>query len=207
MVKIHGPELGRGETALGKSGVINASFRLGAIGLIRGLLCLLFVTLTLPAHAADLSPLAGNWRFDATRSTELSPWLSYDLTLTVDGNRVTIQRQLGAGRRGFTDTMTLDTSRPGNVVPVAMWPDNRHLGAYIGDDQTKRVRADWLDGGRILRLSTDLVLSTSQGPRAVNILSDYKVSANGAQFTLTELRSTRNRPVVYVFNRAPAASK
>jgi hypothetical protein len=39
--------------------------------------------------------------------------------------------------------------------------------------------------------------------RPVNILSDYKVSTNGAQLTLTELRSTRNRPVVYVFNRAP----
>jgi hypothetical protein len=45
------------------------------------------------------------------------------------------------------------------------------------------------------------VLDTQQGPRDVNILSDYKVSANGAQLTLTMLRSTRNRPVVYVFER------
>jgi hypothetical protein len=40
----------------------------------------------------------------------------------------------------------------------------------------------------------------------VNILSDYKLSANGAVLTLTELRSTRNRPIVYVFTRVPAAS-
>lgn len=146
--------------------------------------------------------LAGTWRFDRARSTELSPWQDYVLTLTVDGDRVTFARQLGAGRRGFADTMTVDVSRPDNVVPVPMWPDNRHLGAYISGDRTKHVRAGWLDGGRILRLSTDLVLSTQQGDRAVNILSDYKVSANGAMLTLTELRSTRNRPVVYVFNRA-----
>jgi hypothetical protein len=81
-------------------------------------------------------------------------------------------------------------------------PDNRHLGAYVGDDKTKRLRATLLDDGRILRVSADLTLETQQGPRAVNILSDYKVSANGAQLTVTELRSTRNRPVVYVFTRA-----
>lgn len=157
--------------------------------------------------AGSKAGLAGTWRFDRARSTELSPWQDYTLTLSLEGDRVTFARQLGAGRRGFADKMTVDTSRPDNVVPVAMWPDNRHLGAYIGGDRTKRVRAAWLDGGRILRLSTDLVLSTSQGDRAVNILSDYKVSANGAVLTLTELRSTRNRPVVYVFNRVPAASK
>ena len=170
--------------------------------LLFSLLCLLVV----PALAAA-TPLAGTWRFDRARSTELSPWQDYTLTVAVEGSRVTFQRQLGAGRRGFADTMTVDVSRPDNVVPVAMWPDNRHLGAYIGGDRTKHVRAEWLDDGRILRLRTDLVLSTSQGDRPVNILSDYKVSANGAVLTLTELRSTRNRPVIYVFNRAKEEKK
>ena len=148
--------------------------------------------------------LSGTWHFDAAHSTELSPWQSYTLTLAVAGDRVTVSRQLGSGRRGFADTMTLDLARPDNVVPVALWPDNRHLGAYISDAHTKHVSGAWLDAGRILRLSTDLVLSTQQGERAVNILSDYKLSANGTVLTLTELRSTRNRPVVYVFTRAVA---
>ena len=163
---------------------------------------MLFAT-AIAANAAE-SPLAGTWRFDATRSTELSPWHDYVFTLTVAGDRVTLARQLGAGRRQFADTMTVDLSQPDNVVPVTLWPDNRHLGAYISDAHAKHVRAHWLDDGRILRLSTDLILSTQQGDRAVNILSDYKVSANGAVLTLTELRSTRNRPVVYVFTRAIA---
>jgi hypothetical protein len=152
--------------------------------------------------AAHSSPLAGTWKFDASRSTELSPWSNCLLTISVDGDNVTIARQLGAGRRGFADSMTIDVSRAEDIVPVPMWPDNRHIGAYIGDDHSKTVRAHWLDDGRILRLSTDLVLSTQQGDRNVNILSDYKVSANGSQLTLIELRSTRNRPVTYVFNRA-----
>jgi hypothetical protein len=167
----------------------------------------LLCTLAAPGRADPAPPahppgLAGSWRFDAGRSTELSPWRDYRLTIAVDGDRVTFDRQLGAGRRGFADRMTFDVSRADNVVPVSMWPDNRHLGAYIGGDRTKRVRAEWLDQGRILRLSTDLVLSTQQGERAVNILSDYKLSADGSSLVLTELRSTRNRPVVYVFTRA-----
>ena len=166
-----------------------------------GVLLLLALLPAGPLVAAD-SLLAGTWKFDRARSSELTPWQDYTLLLTVEGSRVTFHRQLGAGRRGFSDEMTIDTAKPDNVVPVAMWPDNRHLGAYIGGDRTKHVRADWLDDGRILRLRTDLTLSTQQGDRAVNILSDYKVSANGAVLTLTELRSARNRPVVYVFNRA-----
>lgn len=166
-----------------------------------------FVALNLNAAENPASPLAGTWRIDLSRSTELSPWKGYDFTLSVDGDTVTLHRKLGWGRRQFSDTIAIDTTRADNVIPVEMWPDNRHLGAYIGGDKTMRVRAEWLDDRHILRLSSDLVLDTQQGPRDVNILSDYKVSANGSRLTLTELRSTRNRPVVYVFNRVTAASQ
>lgn len=146
--------------------------------------------------------LVGKWHLDPARSTELSPWKTFDLTITLAGDTVTLDRRLAWGRRDFTDRLVLDTTQPETVATIDWWADNRHLGAYIGADHSRRVRPQWLDAGRILRLSTDLILETQQGPRAVNILSDFKVSANGAQLTLTELRSTRNRPVVYVFTRA-----
>ena len=150
--------------------------------------------------AGGTPPLAGSWRIDLAHSTELSPWKDYDLTVTIENSKITFDRSMAWGIRHYTDTMTIHVGKT-DTVPVVMWPDNRHLGAYISDDHTKRVHAEWLDGKRILRLSTDLVLETQQGSRAVNILSDYKVSASGNQMTLTELRSTRNRPIVYVFNR------
>jgi hypothetical protein len=156
--------------------------------------------------ATEPSSLAGTWRIDLARSTELSPWKGYNLEISVTGDRVTLSRQLAWGRREFSDTITVDTAQAESVFPVALWPDNRHLGAYIGGDRTKRVRATWLDQRRILRLSTDLVLDTQQGSRDVNILSDYKVSANGAILTLIELRSTRNRPVVSTFTRVPPST-
>lgn len=178
---------------------------------MRRFLCLGLVLAGLLARVSAAAPdarlLAGTWRYDATRSTELSSWGALKLIITVDGSRVTLTRQFTAGRRNFDEITTLDLASAVNVVPVAWWPDNRHLGAYIGGDKAKRVHAELLDGGRLLRTSADLVLATQQGERAVNILSDYRVSTNGAQLTLIELRSTRNDPIVYVFQRVidPAA--
>lgn len=169
------------------------------------LACLAFLTLAALASAAPSHPLAGRWVIDPARSTELSPWRSIELTLSVEGDIVRLHRHFSAGRRTFDEHAELDLSRPVNLVPVAWWPDNRHLGAYISGDKQKRVHARWLDDGRILRLSSDLILSTSQGDRAVNVLSDFKVSANGALLTVTELRSTRNQPVVHTFTRADSA--
>lgn len=97
--------------------------------------------------------------------------------------------------------MQLDLTQTRNVIKVDMWPDNRHLGAYITDSHTKTVRGEWLNSGRVLRLNTDLTLATQQGETPVNILSQYKLSTNGELLTLVELRNTRNRPVFYVFKR------
>jgi hypothetical protein len=151
-------------------------------------------------RADEASALSGRWRIDLAHSTEHSPWQDYELTGTIENGQITLARSMAWGIRHYTDTMTVHAGKT-KTVPVVMWPDNRHLGAYISDDHSKRVHAEWLDGERILRLSTDLTLETQQGSRAVNILSDYKVSASGNQMILTELRSTRNRPIVYVFNR------
>lgn len=172
------------------------------------LLSLLLVCLVprLSAQPTDPHLLAGEWRYDAARSTPLSSWGALKLLIAVDGSRVKLTRQFTAGRRNFDEVTALDLTKPVNVVPVEWWPDNRHLGAYIGGDRAKRIRAELLDGGRLLRTSADLVLTTQQGERPVNILSDYRVSASGNQLTLIELRSTRNDPIVYVFNRVTDAA-
>lgn len=159
-----------------------------------------FCTPDIGAAPAD-SPLAGSWRYDPSRSTELSAWKSLDLTITVEGSKVSLHRRLGWSRRDYEDRTEIDLAQPVNIVPAPWWPDNRHLGVYASAAHPKRIRGEWLDDRRILRLSTDQVLETQQGPRTVNVLADYKVSPGGTQLTLTELRSTRSRPIVTVFNR------
>lgn len=155
---------------------------------------------------ASASPLAGTWCLLPERSTDLSGWKALDLTIGVEGDVVTITRNFAAGRRTFSDTTPVDLTQSANVVPVSWWPDNRHIGAYIGGDKTETVHGRWLDGGRGLRLESDLVLATQQGERPVNILRNFTLSANGRQLTLIELRSTRNRPVTYVFTRVETAA-
>jgi hypothetical protein len=147
------------------------------------------------------NPLAGTWRLEPDRGTDLPAWQTLDLDIQVAGDTVTITRKFAAGRRTCTDVTPVDLSKPFNIVPVAWWPDNRHIGAYIGGDKTERVHGEWIGGDHVFRLTTDLVLATQQGEHPVNTLSNYTVSANGRQLTLIEIRSTRNRPVVYVFKR------
>ncbi len=168
-------------------------------------LLLLGLLLATFLQAAPPSPLTGTWRIDPSQSTDLSPWKEYDLTLRVTGKSVTVERRFANGRREFRDTSTFPTTGRSTTLPFTYWPDNRHLGAAVGPDHKRKLSAHWLDDGRILRVSSDFVLSTQQGDRAINVLSDYKLSANGAELTLTELRSTRNRPIVYVFKRLASA--
>ena len=82
-----------------------------------------------------------------------------------------------------------------NRLPQATQHLQRAVGAY------DKYAAAWTELGRVYAAGGDMV-EQQQGDRDVNILSDYKVSANGSRLTLIELRSTRNRPITYVFTRA-----
>lgn len=154
-------------------------------------------------HAAASPGLAGTWELLPAESTDPSPWNACRLTISIRGDKVTLARHFGAGRRTFDDSFTFTTDGSENIVPSAYWPENRHIGAYMSDERQRRIRATWLDEQRILRVNTDLVLSTQQGERAVNVLSNYQLSADGQRLTLVELRSTRTRPIVSVFTRVP----
>jgi len=156
------------------------------------------------AHSLDPSAFLGTWKFDRDQSTDLSPWSRCELNITQTGDQLTISRNLGGGRRTHTDTIPLDLTKEVNVVHQGWWIDNRHLGAYSPRDATKTIRAKTLDEGKLLRLETDLVLETQQGSRDVNIISQYQISPDGDVLIVTDLRSTRPRPVIHVFKRIPS---
>lgn len=146
-------------------------------------------------------PLAGAWRLQPELGTNLAAWRALDLFIKVDGDHVTLTREFAAGRRTFSDITALDVSKPATVIPVEMWPDSRYLGVNIGGDKTKTVSGQWIGGGHVLRLNTDVVLATQQGDHPVNVLGTYTVSTNGERLTLIEMRSTRTQPLVFVFKR------
>ncbi len=154
------------------------------------------------AHTLDPDAFIGKWDFDKAQSTDLSPWSRCQLTISLKGEILTISRVLGGGRRTHTDTIPLNINRHLNTVAQGWWIDNRHIGAYSPHDATKTVTARTLDNGKLLRLETDLVLETQQGSRDVNIISQYQISPDGDRLIVTDLRSTRPRPVVHVFTRS-----
>lgn len=167
----------------------------------RGLL-LLLLTLTTCLGATELSSgLTGSWTFVPERSTDLSPWRAATLQLSLDGSVLSIERTVKAGRRHYTETLTVDLAQPATENPLDWWIDNRHLGAYAPHDGTRLISPTVLDGGQVLRLNIDYALETSQGTRAVNTLRQFQLSPDGQILTVTDLRTTRPQPVVHVFKR------
>lgn len=170
----------------------------------RLLLLLSLLSLAAPSvtNAAAGSSLDGRWRLDPARSSALNFWKTFEVVIATEGNQVVLTRTLGYGDRSAREVFELDVTQPDNRVPLEWWADNRYMGLYIGGDGAKHVRATWLDDGRTLRLDSTFIVTTQQGEKTVNILSDYKVSLDGGTLTLIELRSSRLQPFVYVFKRA-----
>jgi len=164
----------------------------------------MFVFLGLVSPFAQAAPgLAGRWELVPQRSSALNFWTTMLLDISVDGTKVQLTRTLSSPSEHAStqEVFNLDTTKNDNVCPISWYADNRYMGLYIGGDGAKHIRASWLDNGRTLRLDANLVVNAQQGARPINILSDYKLSANGAELTLIETRSARMTPFVYVFTR------
>ncbi len=86
--------------------------------------------------------------------------------------------------------------------PVTYWLDTWYTNVYIGGDRQKRVTAEWLDGGRVLKVETKLFIEAQQGDHAVHVYDEYRLSADGKTLKVYELRSTRDEALVYYYTRA-----
>jgi hypothetical protein len=143
----------------------------------------------------------GTWVTDARLSSALDPFRRVELEIEVKGEQVTIVETYTTGRRSNTETYVLDTGGEENVVPVSWWSANRHIGAYLGGDKTMRMQAEWIDDGMTLQITSHFLLETSQADTPVRTHAEYRLSRDGNRLTRLELRSTRNLPVIHVYNR------
>jgi len=158
--------------------------------------------LSLPAADAPAG-LAGNWVLDVARSTPIRPWDRLAVTITVTSDTVVLARHLAWGTdRKVDDVTTVKTD--GHTVtanPVGYWLDTWYTNVYVGGDRRKQVTGEWLDGGRVLKLETNLQLEGQQGDHPVHLYDEYRLSADGRTLKLYELRSTRDEAMVYYFTR------
>lgn len=154
-----------------------------------------------PLLAQPNPAFSGRWKISTEKSTPLDPWSNLEIEIAVDDDSITIGRYYSAGSRVAEETMTLDTSIPSQEVTVEGWWDNRHIGAYLGNDKKQTVAARWRDEGRTLQLNIDMILETSQGETPVRVIREMRLSDDGNTLTTLQIRSSRNLPIVRVFNR------
>jgi len=162
--------------------------------------------LPLAAHATDQS-LNGRWRLDTARSTALDGWTTADLVISNEGSKVTLQHDMTWHATKVTATNVVDTAAPvdvGNFFRI----DQRHMAVYARPTEAAHVTAEWLDGGRTLRIQALVPLETSQGNTTMRIYTEYRLLEGGKDLELIELHSTRERPLVYRFTKvAPELQK
>lgn len=158
----------------------------------------------LPATRLDPA-FAGAWALDGPRSTAIDPWNQLSLEIADAGaGAIDLKRHWRGSREGgaFTDSLRVVPGRSARSAPMTQWPDNRHLGAFIAGDSTKHVATRVEDGGRTLVTESRLTVSVQQGEHDLRIVTEYRLSPEGDRLDVLELRSTRPRPIHYVFRRA-----
>ncbi len=144
---------------------------------------------------------AGNWALRTDLSTAVDPWRTIRLDIDVDGSVIDIEKTVTTGRRSTTENYRMDTANEENFVPMAVWLDNRHIGAYLPHNSGKTIRADWLDNGQTLKMESSYTLETHQGETPVRAYVEYRLSRGGDRLTMLEIRSSRNRPILHVYER------
>jgi len=160
-----------------------------------------------PAPLDDHDAFAGTWTLDKERSTAIDPWRRLSVEIAMDGEAVILKRLWRGTREGgtTTDSVRVVPGGPAATAPLEQWPDNRHLGAYLTGDSTQTVTARWADDGRTLVTEVEVTLSIQQGTKPIRTYTEYRLSPDGDRLDVLQLRSTRPRPVHYVFHRADDA--
>ena len=117
-----------------------------------------------------------------------------------------LERNWRGSREGgaFTDSVRLVPGQSVESDPMIQWGDERHLGAYIAGDRTKTVVSRWVDDGTTLITESTFRVSIQQGEHDVRVYTEYRLSPEGDRLDVLELRSTRPRPIHFVFSRAGA---
>lgn len=156
--------------------------------------------LTLASLAAANPAFAGRWRMDPDRSTALDGWHKMDLVFALDGSKVAITHHMQWRSTKQTATNVYDTAQP-VALKDFFRVEARHLAIYPVRDGVTHATATWLDGGRTLRVEALTPIEVSQGQGSIRIYQEYRIDELGRTLTFIELRSSRDRPLVYVLHR------
>jgi hypothetical protein len=165
------------------------------------LLLSLLVLVPLSAFAESKS-LDGRWRLDPARSSALDGWNLWDLVISTTGSQVSLQHDMQWRTTKFSATNVVDTAKPVDLHNFFR-VEQRHMALYPAKGAGTPVRAAWLDDGRTLRMEAEAPIEISQGSARMRIYGEYRLLEGDNALVVTELHSSRPKPLVYRFNRVP----
>jgi len=156
------------------------------------------------AASAGNTALNGTWKLVPDRSSALDGWTNMHLILKLDGDAVDITHDMRW--RSTTRVLETNTVKPGETVEITNYfrVEQRHMAVFPQKDAITPVSAEWLDGGRTLKVRAMVPVETSQGDVTMRIDCEYRLGSGDDTLTLIELHSTRNNPLVYRFIKLPA---
>jgi hypothetical protein len=163
----------------------------------------LFLVALIMIGAHQPENLAGEWELVADASTPVDPFRNLALDVRIDGASVVLVRTwMGSDNVRGVDSLRVVPGEAARTVPMQFWLDNRHLGVRVGPDSTRQVSARWKDDHRTLAVEQQMTVASSQGATPLRIYSEYRSTPDGNTLEVIELRSTRPRPMSYVFRRS-----
>ena len=172
----------------------------------QSLLATAFVLLVLVAGCRGPSgTIDGAWSLDKEASTDFDQWRALTISIRPTADGIFIRRDFNAGRYNRSDSTIYPTD--GSTASTrrdasAKWLDSVHLGVFLEQGTTESTSARWTEEGRSFATTSTLPLTTSTGTAIVVTESEYELSRDGSTLTITQRRSTRDEPVVFVMRRA-----
>lgn len=165
----------------------------------------LFLFLLLPAFAFAQKPqgIEGVWKLIPDQSTEIPLYSTLTVTIKKEDGRVLLTQKWGSDR-SHIENLDLKTNGSVNEVPVKnrVWPTNVFMGLSMATGSNEQVRARWENDGKTLKLNERYKLQSSQGEKEIRSESEYTLSNDGENLTITITRSTLSgTPIHYIMKR------
>lgn len=137
---------------------------------------------------------------DPDLSSPLDGWQAMDLVFAADGTAIDVTYEMRWRRTNYRATNRVDVARP--VESDSYFRvEARHMAVYPTKGGSSSTTAEWIDHDLTLRTETQTMVEVSQGDVPMRITTEYRIGEGGETLTVIELRSSRDRPLVYFMRK------
>ncbi len=165
-------------------------------------LMLLFV-LT-PLIARTQTSITGQWVLIPEKSAEIGLYETLSIEIMQNASQWTLIQKWGA-QRSYFDTLEFipDGRETAIRIKKRVFPTNVFMGLSMPVSQKRTFKAEWVDGGKMLKINENFEIQGSQGLNPVTIIHEYSLSDDQELLIYKITRSTRQTgpPVQYIFKK------